>query len=136
MWNIFLKHKKCMKWWNSLQNYGNFNFPTLFDFSGYSIWIYHTFLSFPDFQFEFYSFYRTFWHFWIFNLNFPSGKIQLSKSCSEYRHFIHSLCFRTKNYLFSIFHYFYLILNPEFSFLYPTFWLEKWFFFASTIFKL
>ena len=48
-----IKYKKCMKWWNSLQNYGNLNFPTIFDISGYSIWVYHTFC-----------------HFRIFNLNF------------------------------------------------------------------
>ena len=43
---IFFKYEKCMKLWYSLQNYRNLNFPTLFNFSGYSIWIYHTFCHF------------------------------------------------------------------------------------------
>ena len=74
-----------MKWWDSLQDPENLNFPALFDIS---IWIS-----------------RSFWRLGNFNLNFTAlyvgqeqkrksaGKFKFPESYSEVHHFIHSLCF-------------------------------------------
>ena len=40
-----VKPIECMKWWYSLQNWGNLNFPHFFDIWKISIWIFPHFLS-------------------------------------------------------------------------------------------